>query len=144
MKKKIITALVSVSLVFLAGGIYIVITIETATATLDHLIKLHQVEILREHLLLQIKRVQSDLNLWGTTHARGIDTIIANVERLDTVSPTCFDCHHAPIVVERLKGDPKLDGMLVTRKGQRLSVQPVDKSHFKRALKLAGAKTRLR
>jgi len=104
MKKKIIIALFSISMVFLAGGIYIVATIETATSTLDHLIKLHQVEVLREHLLLQIKRVQSDLNLWGTPHARSIDTIIANVRRLDLVSATCFDCHHTPIVTERLKG----------------------------------------
>ena len=34
--------------------------------------------------------------------------------------------------------------MLVTQKGSRLSVQPVDKKHFKRVLKIAGAKTRLR
>ncbi len=104
MKKRIIIYLVGISLVFLAGGIYIVATIETATSTLDHLIKLHQVEILREHLLIQIKRVQADLNLWDTQHARSIDTIIQNMKQLDSVSTTCFDCHHAPIVTERLKG----------------------------------------
>jgi PAS domain S-box-containing protein len=104
MKKRLIITLVGISLVFLAGGMYIVTTIETATSTLDHLIKLHQVEILREHLLIQIKRVQSDLNLWDTLHARSIDTIIQNMKRLDIVSTTCFDCHHTPIVTERLKG----------------------------------------
>lgn len=102
MKKKIIITLACISLVFLAGGIYIASTIETATSTLDHLIKLHQVEILREHLLLQIKRVQSDLNLWDTPRARSIDTIIGNVKRLDLVSGTCFDCHHSPDVLARL------------------------------------------
>ncbi len=102
MKKKIIIALVSISLVFLAGGIYIITTIETSTSTLDHLIKLHQVEILREHLLIQIKRVQADLNLWNTPRARSIDTIISNVRRLDIVSGTCFDCHHSESVLKRL------------------------------------------
>lgn len=102
MKKKIIITLVSISLVFLAGGIYIASTIETATSTLDHLIKLHQVEILREHLLLQIKRVQSDLNLWGTPHTSSIDAVISNVKQLDMVSGTCFDCHHSPVVLKRL------------------------------------------
>ena len=102
MKKKIIITLVSVCLIFLTGGIYIVTSIETATSTLDHLIKLHQVEILREHLLLQIKRVQSDLNLWGTPHTSSIDTIISNVKQLDIVSGTCFDCHHSPVVLGRL------------------------------------------
>jgi PAS domain S-box-containing protein len=102
MKKKIIITLISISLVFLAGGIYIASTIETATSTLDHLIKLHQVEILREHLLLQIKGVQSDLNLWGTPHTSSIDAVISNVKQLDMVSTTCFDCHHSPVVLERL------------------------------------------
>jgi predicted RNA-binding protein with PUA-like domain len=33
--------------------------------------------------------------------------------------------------------------MLVTQKGSRLSVQPVDKKHFQRVLKIAAAKTKL-
>lgn len=37
-----------------------------------------------------------------------------------------------------LKADPALDGMLVTRRGQRLSVQPVEPAHFERVLELAG------
>lgn len=49
----------------------------------------------------------------------------------------------AVVSLEALKGDPALDGMLVIRKGQRLSVQPVEKKHFARVLKLAGAKTKL-
>ncbi len=102
MKKKIIITLVSISLIFLVGGIYIITTIEKSTSTLDHLIRLHQVEILREHLLLQVKRVQSDLNLWDTTHARSIGTIMTNVKRLNIISATCFDCHHSPVVLGRL------------------------------------------
>ncbi|MEE8553296.1 MAG: PAS domain S-box protein, partial [Desulfobacterales bacterium] len=102
MKKKIIIFLVSISLIFLAGGIYIISTIETSTSKLDYLIKLHQVEILREHLLLQIKRVQSDLNLWGTPRSRSIETVVANVRRLDKVVATCFDCHHSQRVKGRL------------------------------------------
>lgn len=102
MKKKIIIFLVSISLIFLAGGIYIISTIETSTSTLDYLIKLHQVEILREHLLLQIKRVQSDLNLWGTPRSRSIETVVTNIRQLDKVSATCYDCHHSPGVQVRL------------------------------------------
>ncbi len=102
MKKKIIIFLVSISLIFLVGGIYIISTIETSTSKLDYLIKLHQVEILREHLLLQIKRVQSDHNLWGTPRSRSIETVVANVRRLDKMSATCFDCHHSQSVTERL------------------------------------------
>lgn len=43
-----------------------------------------------------------------------------------------------------LKADPALSDMMVTQKGSRLSVQPVDKAHFKHILKLCRAKTRVR
>ena len=50
----------------------------------------------------------------------------------------------APISLVALKEDAALEGMLVTQKGSRLSVQPVDKGHFKRVLRMAGAKTTVR
>ncbi len=46
------------------------------------------------------------------------------------------------IPLETLKADAKLEGMLVTRKGSRLSVTPVEKAHFDCVLKLAGSKTK--
>jgi predicted RNA-binding protein with PUA-like domain len=49
-----------------------------------------------------------------------------------------------PISLQALKDDAELEGMRVTQKGSRLSVQPVEKGHFKRVLKMAGAKTKLR
>ncbi len=54
------------------------------------------------------------------------------VERLPQVLP-----------LAALKADRALEAMLVTRKGQRLSVQPVAKEHFCRVLELAKAKTRV-
>ncbi len=44
------------------------------------------------------------------------------------------------VSLEQLKTDEALEGMLVTRRGQRLSVQPVESKHFRRVLKLAGYK----
>lgn len=43
----------------------------------------------------------------------------------------------AVLSLERLKSDPSLAGMLVTQKGSRLSVQPVEKAHFERVCRLA-------
>lgn len=54
------------------------------------------------------------------------------VERFDRV-----------ISLDALKADAALDGILVTRKGMRLSVQPVERPHFVRVLELAGARTKL-
>jgi predicted RNA-binding protein with PUA-like domain len=50
------------------------------------------------------------------------------------------------VSLDALKAAAKTDlaGMLVVRRGQRLSVQPVEKPHFARVLRMAGAKTRVR
>ena len=102
MKKKIIIGMTIFSLIFLIGGIYIVINIEHATSTLNNLIKLHQIEIVREHLLLQIKRVQSDLYLKNTRFARGVDTIMLNVKNMTDMSNICFTCHHSEALTREL------------------------------------------
>lgn len=46
------------------------------------------------------------------------------------------------VSLEALKTDDSLDGMLVRARGQRLSIQPVDRKHFTRVLKLAKAKSK--
>jgi signal transduction histidine kinase len=104
MKRKIVIGLSIFSLVFILIGIYTIVVIEHATTELDNLIKLHQVEILREHLLIQVKRTQSDLYLRNTRHARSIDTIVAHVRTMGDVVNTCFDCHHTEPVLKRLTG----------------------------------------
>ena len=43
------------------------------------------------------------------------------------------------VSLQALKDDPALEGMLVTRKGQRLSVQPVEAAHARRVLKMGGS-----
>ena len=45
------------------------------------------------------------------------------------------------VSLDALKADAALDGMLVTRKGQRLSIQPVEPEHFFRVCELAGYDT---
>ncbi len=43
-----------------------------------------------------------------------------------------------PVTLAEIKEDEGLDGMLVARRGQRLSIQPVEAKHFFRVLELAG------
>ena len=102
MKKKIIIGLTVFCLIFVIGGTYIIVSIETATSKLDDLIMLHQVGILREHLLLQIKKVQSDIHLKNTRYARNLDTVVKNVRNMEAMSNTCFDCHHSDDMQFRL------------------------------------------
>ena len=41
------------------------------------------------------------------------------------------------IPLQSVKDNPECDGMLLTKKGQRLSVQPVDEHHFDAVLRMA-------
>ncbi len=124
MKKKILISMGLFSFIFLVGGVYLIISIETATSTLDNLIKLHQIEIIREHLLMQIKRVQSDLYLKNTRYARGIATVRTNMKNLTEMSNICFNCHHPEALEKELfdvkdnieKYKQKLD-MIITMDG---------------------------
>lgn len=102
MKKKIIFVFSLFSLVFLIGGIYIIFTVERATSRLDRIITLHQVEILREHLLLGIKRSQSDIILKNTRYARAMDTTVDGVLNMMKAADTCFDCHHSESIAAKL------------------------------------------
>jgi predicted RNA-binding protein with PUA-like domain len=42
------------------------------------------------------------------------------------------------VTLERLKAEPELEGMLVTRRGTRLSITPVEPKHFKKVCRMAG------
>lgn len=44
------------------------------------------------------------------------------------------------VSLDELKANEKLEGMMVTRRGMRLSVQPVDKPHFDEVCKMARRK----
>jgi predicted RNA-binding protein with PUA-like domain len=44
------------------------------------------------------------------------------------------------VSLDAMKADESLDGMLVRKRGMRLSVQPVEAAHFKRVLKLGKSK----
>ena len=48
------------------------------------------------------------------------------------------------VTLEQLKSDPKCEGMLVIKRGMRLSVQPVQPAEFAHVLRLAGSKTRIK
>jgi signal transduction histidine kinase len=95
MKRKIILGLSVYSALFLFMGLYIIYSIQFGTVKLNELIQLHQVEILREHFLIQIKRVQSDLALKNTPHSKRFDTIVVDVRNMEKVIGACFGCHHA-------------------------------------------------
>ena len=98
MKKKIILGLTAYSVLFLFMGLYIVYTIQIGTSKLNDLIRLHQVEIIREQFLIQIKRVQADLALKHTHYSRKSEIVLTDVRGIEDVIDVCFGCHHSAAV----------------------------------------------
>ena len=45
----------------------------------------------------------------------------------------------SPVTLDMLRDDPALEGLIVLRKGNRLSITPVEEKHFKRICKLGAA-----
>lgn len=45
-----------------------------------------------------------------------------------------------PVTLDAMKADPKLDGMLALKRGNRLSITPVDRSHYARVAALGNRK----
>ncbi len=102
MKKKIIIALSVFTLIAGIGGSLLLIMINDGKQAFDELIKLHQIEILREHLLLDIRKVQGNIYSLGTSYPTSIEEIQANMEELSGAIRICYRCHHVPEVSERL------------------------------------------
>jgi len=118
MKRKIILGLSAYLVLFLFMGLYIVYAIQVGTTRLNDLIRLHQVEILREQFLLQIKRVQSDLALQHTHHSRNPEIAIRDIRDIEQVIGACFGCHHSGEVqagIDDLRGSTHMYEVAVSR-----------------------------
>ncbi len=103
MKKKIIIVLSVMYLLFLFGGFYLVRSMDTNASRFNDIIKFHRVEILRESLLLSIRRVEADLYSQGTPHAESADAVESHVDEMGFEIDSCFNCHHTESVLERLQ-----------------------------------------
>ncbi len=102
MKRKIIIALLALFLLFTAGAAVTMLYITNTTATLSRLIALHQIELLREGLVINLQTVQSDLYTVHTPLGQRLDSIVKNVEKLDTAANGCSSCHHNPELAGRI------------------------------------------
>lgn len=102
MKKKIIIGLALFCLIFALSGYAVVRTIEQSTLDLNNLLLLHQVELVREQLLIELKRTQLDLQMKTTGRTPNVDAMFQHVNSMDAVIRSCFECHHTASVFARL------------------------------------------
>ena len=103
MKRKIVSALLLLFLLSASGAVLATYYITHSTATLGRLLTLHQIEGLRQQLIISIQTVQSDLYTVNTQFSQELDTIIDNVGDLETTARHCGDCHHKPEVAAGIR-----------------------------------------
>lgn len=103
MKKKIITSLFAVFLLFTSGALIAMLYITNTTASLSRLIRLHEIDHLRQDLVINVQTVQTDLYTIHTPLAHQINSIVDNVTTLDEAAKGCGSCHHSPELSKRLE-----------------------------------------
>ncbi len=104
MKKRILIGLGSLLLIFLIGSAIAIVYITNTTQRMERLILLHQVEILREDLIIHIQQVQSNIYRNKTRSGGDVDVLVAHVQEMDKVMDSCVGCHHTPELTQGLLG----------------------------------------
>jgi len=102
MKKKILIIVGIFTLLSVGGGGALIFSINHISSNLNEVIVLHQVEIQREHLLLNVHQVQEDLYSQITRHPESVDAMMSRVHRMEAAIKDCFGCHHTESDTERL------------------------------------------
>lgn len=102
MKRKIILSLLILFFISGSGAVLSAFYITSTSSTLSRLVKLHQIEDLRQRLIISIQTVQSDLYTVHTMLGRKVDAIVVNVTTLDEAARRCSGCHHEPGIAKSI------------------------------------------
>ena len=102
MKKKIFIALICACLFALIGGAILLVLIDHAASNYEELVMLHQVEILRQQLLLEIRKVGADLSSLTTQHPQSNDAVDEHITVMNNVVQSCSGCHHSESVTKKI------------------------------------------
>ncbi len=102
MRRRIIFSLALLFFLFMSGAGLTMLYIMRTTRDLDQLINLHQVEIMRQDLVIDVQKVQTDLYVVGTVFGRELNAIVENVNNLDNSVHKCGTCHHNEEIRHRI------------------------------------------
>ena len=94
MRRQIITSFIIIFALFTLGAGFLLYNLLTTTSNLRHLIGLHEIEDIRQHLNLSVQKVQGYVNASGTELSNNLDQIIANIEKVGSSINRCHECHH--------------------------------------------------
>ncbi len=104
MRKRIILSLFFLFALFTIGAGFSTYYISATSSQLNSLVNLHQVEIMREDLIISIQTVQSDLYTVNTIFGEELDSVVEHVARLEEAVERCQNCHHLPHIQEQIDG----------------------------------------
>lgn len=102
MKRRIIAYLSLLFIFFTIGAVTSMVYIAFTTSQLKNIISLHNVEILRQDLVIKIQNVEQDLLTVRTELGKNLDAIVSNVTDLDKAVNKCAGCHHSNAITRKL------------------------------------------
>ncbi|HUI67009.1 MAG TPA: ATP-binding protein [Nitrospirota bacterium] len=104
MKKRILLGFSLLLFIFLMGSVIAALYITKTTHRMDTLILLHQVEILREDLIIRVQQVQSSLSHSKLRSEGNVDVLVGNVQEMEKAMDSCVGCHHSAELAQGLLG----------------------------------------
>jgi signal transduction histidine kinase len=104
MKKRILLGFGLLLFIFLMGSLIAALYITKTTHRMDKLILLHQVEILREDLIIHVQQVQSNISHSKIRSGGDVDVLVAHVREMEKIMDSCVGCHHSPELAQGLLG----------------------------------------
>jgi signal transduction histidine kinase len=104
MKKRIFLGFGLLLFIFLMGSVIAALYITKTTHRMDKLILLHQVEILREDLIIRVQQVQSSLSHSKLRSGGDVDALVGHVQEMEKAMDSCVGCHHSPELAQGLLG----------------------------------------
>lgn len=128
MNKTILAGFVVALVVLLGGALAALASLSGTTEKLDQLAMLHEVEVLREDLVIRIEQVQSYISRNKIRSGGDVDALNARIQEMDQAIDACLGCHHSP---ERTQGLLGMRDVAADYTGaiRRLATASADTSH---------------
>jgi signal transduction histidine kinase len=108
MRRKITIYLLALFIFLSSGTVLATYFIKKTTVEFSRIIKLHQIEDLRQNLVMSIQTTQSDLYTFRTELVHEpdsvkLESIMDNITALESAAGGCTFCHHPPELARRLE-----------------------------------------
>ena len=104
MKKRILLGFGLPLFIFLMGSLIAALYITETTQRMDKLFLLHEVEILRENLIIHVQQVQSHVSRSKVQSGADVDVLMARMREMEKIMDSCTGCHHSPELAQGLQG----------------------------------------